>query len=236
MQTHEDAMLGALIRSNARRHAPPQGLAERIRSRLHESAISAQAPGAAPTRTVSRWRRFFGALAIYGAGAATAWLVASALLVAPVPGGMEVEITASHVRSLMADHLSDVRSGDRHAVKPWFAGKLDFSPPVIDLAAEGFPLAGGRLDYLNGRPAAALVYTAGSHVINLFIWPAPTSPAARNAEPSRVTEQRGYKLIHWTAAGMQVWAISDMGADELRSFADLMRTRMALADGKASAG
>ena len=169
MQTHEDAMLGALIRSNARRHAPPQGLAERIRPRLHESAMSAQTPGAAPMRIVSRWRRFFGALAIYGAGAATAWLVASALLVAPVPGGMEEEITASHVRSLMADHLSDVRSGDRHAVKPWFAGKLDFSPPVIDLAAEGFPLAGGRLDYLIGRPAAALVYTAGSHVINLFI-------------------------------------------------------------------
>ena len=229
METPEDAMLGGLIRSHASRHAPPDGLAERIQARLREHATGVPTP----TVALAPWRRWIWAVAGYGAGAAMAWVVASAVLVVPIPDAMQEQVAASHVRSLMADHLSDVRSGDRHAVKPWFAGKLDFSPPVIDLTAEGFPLAGGRLDYLDGRPAAALVYTAGAHVINLFIWPAPT---VLNALPSRVTAHRGYNLVHWTQAGMQVWAVSDMGADELRTFADLMQKRMSQPDAKASGG
>lgn len=232
METSEDALLGTLIRSNASRHEPPQGLADRLQARLREHATSAPTP----IVTVAPWRRGFWALAGYGAGAATAWVLASALLVAPMLEATQEQVTASHVRSLMGDHLTDVRSGDRHTVKPWFAGKLDFSPPVIDLAAEGFPLAGGRLDYLDGRPAAALVYTSGLHVINLFIWPAPRSPAVQNAVPPRVTAHRGYNLVQWTQAGMQVWAISDMGADQLQTFADVMQRRMALVDARAGGG
>lgn len=129
------------------------------------------------------------------------------------------EVVAGHVRSLQADHLTDVLSTDRHTVKPWFSGKLDYSPPVEDLAAEGFPLAGGRLDYLGDRPVSALVYRHGAHTINLFIWP------ASGAAPARERDERGFRMVRWTAKGMTYWAVSDLGEDELSRFASLLRQR-----------
>src|SRR5277367_3085417 len=124
------------------------------------------------------------------------------------------EIVSSNIRSLMADHMLDVVSTDQHTVKPWFNGKLDFSPPVKDLAAQEFPLIGGRLDYIGGRSVAALVFHRAKHVINLFIW--PSNAADSKAVP--VTTIQGYNVIHWSNAGMTLWAVSDLNEKELMEF------------------
>jgi anti-sigma factor RsiW len=120
---------------------------------------------------------------------------------------------SGHVRSLQGEHLMDVVSTDQHTVKPWFEGKLDFSPRVKDLAAEGFPLAGGRLDALDGHSVAALVYKRRLHVINLFQWPAETGPAAQ-----ATTQEHGYTVIRWTGDGMHYVVISDVNEGDLKQF------------------
>ncbi len=124
---------------------------------------------------------------------------------------LEDEIVASHIRSTLVNHLTDVQTSDRHTVKPWFNGKIDFAPPVTDLAAQGFPLIGGRVDYVGGRVVAALVYRRHGHVINLFIWPASSSGA-------RTATRDGYSLESWTSNGLDFVAVSDTGADDMRNF------------------
>jgi anti-sigma factor RsiW len=125
------------------------------------------------------------------------------------------EVVANHIRSLLATHLVDVASSNQHTVKPWFDGRVDFAPEVRDLAANGFPLVGGRLDYLNGKMVVALVYQRNKHPINLFIAPSPTD---RASAPSALT-RRGYNLIHWTRGEMDYWAVSDLNGGELQQFA-----------------
>jgi anti-sigma factor RsiW len=124
------------------------------------------------------------------------------------------EVVSSHVRSLMGDHLFDVQSTDQHAVKPWFLGKLDFSPPVTDLAPVGFPLIGGRLDYIARHPVAALVYTRRQHTINLFVWP-ETSDAGRSPDTRAI---RGFHVRHWVRDSMSYWAVSDVNDADLDQF------------------
>lgn len=152
---------------------------------------------------------------------------AAAVVVLAVGGGLSLlqsargrdtrlvdEVIDGHVRSLMADHLFDVESTDRHTVKPWFLGKLDFSPPVSDLAAIGYPLVGGRLEYLGGHPAAALVYERRRHTINVFV--SPEREAA--ADPAIATSVRGFHVHHWVRGGMSYWAVSDLNDAELSEF------------------
>lgn len=124
------------------------------------------------------------------------------------------EIVSSHIRSLMASHALDVASTDQHTVKPWFDGKVDFAPPVRDLAAQGFPLIGGRLDYVGGRTVAALVFQRHKHLINLFIWPANEIHSGPMIRPPL----QGYNLVHWSGEGMTFWAVSDVNAAELLEF------------------
>jgi len=206
--------LRAALRDEALYFKSPEGFESRIRAALGSKG----APG------VFRWIR----LTWLPAGAAAVLLAVSVIAIwragSPAPGlfadeTVGREVVASHVRSLMASHLTDVPSSDQHTVKPWFNGRLDYSPPVKDLAGEGFPLVGGRLDYLAGRPVAALVYQRRLHVINLMVWPAP-------GEPDRfatVAPHQGYHLFHWTQGGMSYWAVSDLNENEMKEFVRLLQ-------------
>src|SRR5207249_4757789 len=153
------------------------------------------------------------------------WLGVAATVVAVVGGTFMVatlphdrgddattrEAVSGHIRSLMANHLTDVASTDQHTVKPWFNGKLDFSPPVTDFASADYPLVGGRLDYLQGHSVAALVYMHHKHTINVFVWPVAS---AREELAPALTEQ-GFHVIHGTHAGMAYWVVSDLNTEEL---------------------
>ena len=125
---------------------------------------------------------------------------------------MEREVAAAHVRSLLQDSPMQIASSDVHAIKPWFAGRLDFAPAVKDLTAEGFPLAGARLDYVGERRVAALVYRRRLHVVNVFLWPS----ADGTEEPPRELIHRGYNIVAWSRGGITYWAISDLNMGEMR--------------------
>jgi anti-sigma factor RsiW len=204
--------LQAAIRGSRLYVPAPAALQKRIETSLRQADTSARAPW-----TV-RWRWYSVALAL-ACVAVLAWGLGRAWVEPAADDRLAAVVLDAHVRSLMTDHLTDVVSSDRHTVKPWFAGKLDFSPTVEDLASQGYPLTGGRLDYLDGRPVAALVYQRQRHIINLFSWPAPqaTDMAAT------VEERQGYNQIHWTQAGMAYWAVSDLNVDELQAFVQLVQ-------------
>lgn len=130
------------------------------------------------------------------------------------------DVIASHIRSLMADHLIDVASSDRHTVKPWFSGKIDVSPPAVDLASSGFSLLGGRLDYVDERPCAALVYRHDKHVINVMIWAHDGGTGTTTESYSR----QGYNLIHVAADALDYWVVSDLNQGELNEFTNRLLT------------
>ncbi|MFC5497429.1 anti-sigma factor family protein [Caenimonas terrae] len=198
------------------RYQAPPGLKRRIGYLLEQQAT---APAPASTAR-SAWWRWFPLAASFACGALLAVSLMASLDAARDADQVEQQVVAGHLRSLMAGHLTDVASSDRHTVKPWFTGKLDYAPPVIDLADEGFPLIGGRLDYLQQRPVAALVYRKGGHTINVFVLPAPAAAPAATLHAVR----QGWQLASWSQGGMRFWAVSDVGRDELAAFVAAMQS------------
>jgi len=191
----------------------PEGLQNRIQAGLRKSEKKPR-PLASSYRLWARMGAVMAAVIV---------LSASLLVVMKAPStndDVAHEVISSHVRSLMAEHLTDIRSTDQHTVKPWFTGRLDFSPPVRDFASEGFALAGGRLDYLDNRQAAALVYQCRNHVINLFVW----SDDREQSQSVSAHGSQGYHAYAWGQAGMRFWVVSDLNESDLSQFVRLMRT------------
>lgn len=227
----EDHELSQQIRDLAERHAAPQGLRAGLRSHL---ALASVLQADKPRRRAFAWMAA-GTQAVLGVcrlawGTAGAGFALGVLATALAPSAIDhlglgapddVEITASHLRALRVGPLVEVVSTDRHTVKPWFQGKLDFAPPVFDLAAEGFPLKGGRVEHLNRTTAAGLVYGRNLHVIDLYIWPAAQD------EPARPAIVRGFNTLRWSAGGMQYWLVSDLEKSELARFERLWRDKLA---------
>ena len=214
LDCQHDCMEQRSVRDLVKRHVgqthAPVHLAERIYTAL---AIERAPPPARPRRAA--WLSIGLAMAsLCVAALGSGYYLGLSSASKPV----SEEIVSSHIRSLQVDHLVDVASSDQHAVKPWFNGKLDFSPPVTDLAAQGFALTGGRLDFLAGRQVAVLVYRHDRHFINLYAWPGDDPDA-----PLRMQQERGYHLVRWTAGKMHYWAISDLAPAELKVFAATLR-------------
>jgi anti-sigma factor RsiW len=201
------------VSDNALYFQPPAGLEDRLRARLRKVSSLEERVWTIPPS----WRGIGIAAALVLCIAGT-WQVAMTRQRSITSETIAQEVVASHVRSLMATHLTDVPSSDRHTVKPWFNGKLDFSPVVADFADRGFALDGGRLDYLNNRPVAALVYRRRQHVINLFTW-----PTSQPDMPIRTFDRQGYHTFSWTKHRLTYWAVSDLNPEELRQFADMLR-------------
>lgn len=221
--------LRSLVRGGSLYCRAPEDLKNRIQAGLseaHRSTLEREA--AAATRLPPRLVRWGHSMTWAAAVAGLAGLVVIISTLASRssrPSQQDLlaeEVVSSHIRSLMPDHLTDIASSDQHTVKPWFDGRLDFSPSVVDLARRGFPLVGGRLDYLGGRPVAALVYQRRKHLINVFTWPRDAS-AGSSARPVEVPARQGYNVFHWTKSGMVYWAVSDLNAMGLEDFVRLLR-------------
>lgn len=207
-----------LLRARALvRGEPPEPMPEAVRARVMARLQTAgRRPATEARRRGFRWPGFRWPAFGFGAGAVCAAAL-SFLILLPDRQSLTGEIVSAHIRALQPGHLQDIASTDQHTVKPWFDGRIDFAPPVKDFAAQGYPLAGARLDYVDGRPVAALVYRRDKHVIDVFIWPAGGAPA-----PSGGTAQ-GYNIVNWRDGGMTFWAVSDVERPQLDDFAALWR-------------
>ena len=208
-QAMRDSMRAANLYERA-----PDSLRTRIHAAIPMEVGALPPPVPMPRRPVLEW------LAVAAAVLIAVFLGAKVL---PNLGGqkqnlMAEEIVASHIRSMQPGHLLDVESTDQHTVKPWFDGKLDFAPPVVDPKDQGFPLVGGRLDYIDRRNVAALVYQRQKHLINVFVWPEESN----EEKPPEAQTMQGYNLVSWTHNGMNFCAASDLNLTELRQFAQLL--------------
>ena len=205
------SMLQAAVRRHADYHTAPASLAGRIRANVLGTGARAITVSGDSRR---QWLRLGAAVA---ATAVMTWVITLQIEGAAKDDRVMEELIAGHARAVLTNHLVDVASSDQHTVKPWLSSRLDFSPPVADLADAGFPLVGGRLDYVASRPVAALVFRHRQHVINLFIWP---DASAKAAVPAQVSSKQGYNVWRWARAGMTFWAISDLGAADVGVFSE----------------
>ena len=221
-QHQRQRALSFVVRRSARYFAAPPQLRERLvralphdNERTARSAIGAQLRQAWDRLSSARWLQF-------GAGFASACVLAFSVTTTTLTSSADDVLTreavASHVRSMIGDHLHDVASSDQHTVKPWLSARLDYSPPVRDFAEHGFPLVGGRLDYLEERQVAALIYRHRQHVVNVFVWPATKAGdvGMRNAS------LRGYEVVSFERAGMAYRMVSDLNRAELSELAALL--------------
>jgi len=225
MDQHDDE-LSALIKGKAKRYQAPSELRNLIKANLGTTRLSdadVSGFGSArprPERKVlsTTWAQWLNLGLAFACGVTVSVVAVFFLRAGGEEDHLAQSVVDSHVRSLMAAHVVDVESSDKHTVKPWFTGKVDFSPPVKDFAAEGISLVGGRLDYIGQRPVAALVYRFKQHTINVFIWP---STSATPKDP-QFTVRQGYNVAHWYAGEMQFWAISDVNVGELQTLVRLL--------------
>ena len=212
-----DKQFGEYIRSHATRFEASQKLRDSIRTKLARKVVAHQQPSAHAARSTGGYL-FSGRSATVGLIGGVALTLAMNFVLGPqvealiARPSIETALVSRHVFSIGHGPLFDVVSSDKHTVKPWFQGKLDFSPPVPDLASAGFTLQGGRVDYVEGRAVAALAYRYKQHVINAFVWP---GEKARSPQPSI---RKGFNLLHWDDGMMQIWLVSDVEATELNRF------------------
>jgi anti-sigma factor RsiW len=210
--------LQAALQRSALAYAAPSALREQIQTSLRASTMTDVRERKFKWPSLNIWQ-LAGAFALLALISITSWQLTARFRPPSVDQQIAAEVFASHVRSLEANHLMDVASTDQHTVKPWFDGKLDFSPPVEDLASDGFPLVGGRLDYLEGREVAALVYQRRKHLINVFAWP---GSGETNSTPP-IQPRQGYNIMRWSRDGFQFWAVSDVAASDLAEFVHLLQ-------------
>jgi anti-sigma factor RsiW len=198
------------------KEAAPAALRNRIEAVLAVPAASVAAPRQSWFDSLrASWKNFFGGFAV---GTALSAAVAASLVIGVIRNEQDQriagDVVSAHLRSLQAGHLTDVETSDQHTVKPWFNGKLDVAPPVIDLTAQGFTLIGGRLDYINGQPVASIVYRRRKHIINLFV--AQRLGAAVHGVKDESVQ--GFNIRRWSEGGLDLWAVSDIDAGELDEF------------------
>ena len=207
------------LRAAVGRHATYYTAAGDLARRVRTAIGVDRATGAGAGWRRLQWLPLGAAVAVT---AVVTWMATLHIGAARQDEAIVEQIVAGHSRAVLTNHLADVASSDQHTVKPWLSARLDFSPPVVDLTSGGYPLAGGRLDYLESRTVAALIYHHRQHVINLFIWPKANPPAAL-----RTFSRQGYNVLNWGSAGMTFWAISDLNAEDLAEFARLFRHQAA---------
>lgn len=200
------------LRSANLYHRAPAGLEARIRAALPREKKVVEMP----RRIFWNWAAVAAAILV---ALVLTWRMMPSFLGRSRTDLLAQEVVASHIRSLQPGHLLDVESTDQHTVKPWFNGKIDFSPPVKDFAEDGFPLIGGRLDYIDHRPAAALIYQRHKHFINVYVWPKSEGKESR----TRLELSEGYNIAFWEHGGMYFCAVSDLNTGELQQFAQLLQ-------------
>lgn len=219
----DDRELSDLIKRHATRHVAPQSLRVGLRAQL----ALAEASRPPVVRRVPLWDRFWSNAAWRGGSLGFALgLVLTALLLPMVQSllqseALDSDLVASHVRAMKVGPLTEVASTDRHTVKPWYQGRLDYSPPVLDLGTEGFALTGGRIEHVRGHVVAALVYMSDRHVIDLYVWPSETKPA------QATITRKGFNVVNWSDGAMQYWAVSDVERTKLQRFSELLRQHAA---------
>ena len=209
------ASLGTMLKKEASYYPAGPALASRIRAGIRQTTAQREGRLRKPRFKLLDWNRWLPLGGAVVAGALVASVATLQVASAPQDDALVAQLINGRSRSIVTGHQIDVASSDQHTVKPWLSSKLDFSPNVIDLAASGFPLRGGRLDYVNNRAVAVLVYGHHEHLIDLYIWPEDT---ARDSAASRALSRRGVNVLHWTAGGMTHWAVSDINEADLKEF------------------